>query len=219
MKMRYRFDGYLPIVVDIETGGFDPEKDALLEIAAFVIRREEGKFKPGELFHCHVEPFEGSNMDPEALAVNHIDPFHPFRFAIPEIKALEQLFQFVEQELKETQCRRALLVGHNAHFDLSFLQSAYRRSRLKQKNPFHTFTVLDTATLSGLAFGKTVLAKALHAAGIPFDINEAHSAIYDADRTAELFCRILNDFYFSNRKENYRKREENFLKSSSLPRN
>lgn len=199
-KLRYRFDGFLPVVVDVETGGFSADTDALLEIAAILIKYQDGQFKPAEMFHCHILPFEGAHIDPESLVVNHIDPYHPFRFAIIEKEAIQQLFQFINAALRENQCRRAVLVGHNAHFDLGFLKKAYQRSKLNEKNPFHSFTVFDTATLSGLAYGKTVLAKALRVAGIPFDVNEAHSAIYDAQSTAELFCRILNRFPYKPRR-------------------
>lgn len=194
--IRYRFDGFLPIVVDVETGGGNPQTDALLEVAAIVVEQNfEGRFYSGDLYHCHVKPFEGSHLNPESLAVNHItDPYHPFRFAIDEKEALEQLFDFVYQAVQKNRCRRAILVGHNAHFDLSFIHEAAKRCQIK-KIPFHTYTVFDTATLGGFIYGKTVLAKALMAARIPFDRNEAHSAIYDTERTAELFCKMLNDLH------------------------
>ncbi len=196
VALRNRFSGYLPIVIDIETAGVNPLKDALLEIAAIrIVLDDQGQLQPGELFACHVLPFEGANLDPVALEINRIDPFHPFRFAIDEKKALEGLFDFAEKAVKETGCRRAVLVGHNAHFDLSFIQAAMKRCKFK-KSPFHAFTCFDTATLSGVVFGKTVLAKALKHVGIPFDKNEAHSAIYDTKRTAELFCLIANRVQF-----------------------
>lgn len=192
-KMAYRFNGFLPIVVDVETGGSNSNTDALLEIAAFLIERdEEGLFSVGEMYHCHVKPFEGANLNPEALEVNRIDPYHPFRFAIDEEKALEELYAFVNKALETQQCRRAILVGHNAHFDLSFLQAAAKRVKVRHKDPFHRYTVFDTATLAGYIYGKTVLAKAMRSARIPFDRDQAHSAIYDAEKTAILFCKILN---------------------------
>lgn len=191
-KIKDRFDGYLPIVIDLETAGVNPLKHALLELAAVLLDfDEQGLLTPIKRFSCHILPFEGSVIDPAALAINRIDPYHPFRFAVSEQKALEEFFAFVHTALAETGCRRAVLVGHNAHFDLSFLQAALLRNRLK-KNPFHAFTCFDTATLSALMFGKTVLAKALRSAGIAFNKEEAHSAIYDAEKTAELFCYILN---------------------------
>ena len=193
--LKSRFDGFMPIVIDVETGGVTSSTDALLEIAAVLINMDDNhQLQPQQTFACHVLPFEGANLDPKALEINGIDPYHPFRFAIPEDEALSQLFNFAKTALQQNQCRRAVLVGHNAHFDLGFIRAAAKRCKIKQA-PFHSFTVFDTATLGGMAYGKTVLAKALKAAGIPFDKDQAHSAIYDAQCTAELFCRILNKFH------------------------
>ncbi len=193
-NIKSRFDGYLPVVLDVETTGTDSKKHALLEIAAMLLDfNGAGELTPQESFACHVEVFEGAVIDQEALEVNHIDPYHPFRFAIPEKQALTQLFSFVSDALKKYGCRRAILVGHNAHFDLGFIQAAGKRCKLSA-NPFHSFTVFDTATLAAVAYGKSVLAKALKVAGIKFDKNQAHSAIYDTEKTAELFCMIVNQF-------------------------
>lgn len=187
-----RFDGYLPIVIDVETAGLNPLTDALLEVAAVSVKIDENnQYIPWQTFSTHVTPFEGANINPEALEINKIDPYHPFRFDIDELKAITKLFEFTEKALVETKCRRAVLVGHNAHFDLSFLQAAMKRNKIN-KSPYHAFTCFDTATLAGLAYGKTILAKALKVAEIEFDRNQAHSALYDAERTAELFCDILN---------------------------
>ena len=191
--IRKRFDGFLPVVIDVETGGANAARDALLEIGAVLVDYDaDNRLVPTEEFSCHVEAFEGANLDPAAMAVNKIDPHHPFRFAIGELEAMTQLFDFIRDAVKKTQCRRAVLVGHNAHFDLSFIQAAAKRCKLHQ-SPLHRFTVFDTATLGALFFGKSVLAKALKAAKIDFDKNEAHSALYDAQKTAELFCQAIND--------------------------
>ncbi len=196
IPMKKRFDGYLPIVVDVETGGVNSLKDALLEIAAIPTKVDEtGLLTLDDTFSCHVVPFEGANLDPEALAINKIDPYHPFRFALEESDALKRFFEFCSKALKANECRRAVLVGHNAHFDLGFVRAAMKRCKIKN-SPFHAFTVFDTATLAGLAFGKTILAKALKAASIEFDKNKAHSAVYDTTKTAELFCKIINGMKF-----------------------
>lgn len=192
-KIKKRFDGFLPIVIDVETSGARAHTDALLEIAAFLVELDdEGKYVIGDFYHTHVEPFEGARIDPEAMAVNRITIEHPFRFAIPEEDALTGLFEFTREALKKHQCRRAILVGHNAHFDLGFLQATAKRCKLYNKNPYHNYTVFDTATLGAMFYGKSVLAKAIAAAKIEFNRDEAHSAVYDARKTAELFCGILN---------------------------
>lgn len=190
-RISQRFDGLLPIVLDLETGGVNYRTDALLEVAAICLQfNEKNELEQKDLFSCHIEPFEGARIDPKALEINRIDPYHPFRFAVAEREALEKLFEFINKELKENECKRAVLVGHNAHFDLYFLLEAIKRCKIK--NPFHAFTVFDTATLGGIFYKRTVLARAARAANIPFNKNEAHSAIYDAKVTAELFCKIVN---------------------------
>lgn len=187
-----RFRGYLPVVVDIETGGFNPQTDALLEISAVILHMDgEGWLRPARTLAHHVEPFPGANLEPASLEITGIDPYHPFRQALPEAEALKDIFRDVRLEMKATGCTRAILVGHNSAFDLNFLSAAVARNNLK-RNPFHPFSSFDTVTLSALAFGQTVLAQAVAAAGIAWDEREAHSAIYDAERTAELFCHIVN---------------------------
>ncbi len=187
-----RFRGFLPVVIDVETAGFDASSDALLEIAAVVIRMDDqGRVFGAPPVSAHVNPFPGAHLDEKALAFNGINPDSPLRGAIDERPALERIFKPVRQELRETGCKRAILVGHNAAFDLGFLNAAVERSGIK-RNPFHPFSTFDTVSLSGLAFGQTVLARAIAAAGIEWDAREAHSAIYDTLKTAELFCRIVN---------------------------
>lgn len=189
-----RFRGLLPVVVDVETSGLNPATDALLEIAAVTLTvNEEGKLQRDQTLAYQVEAFHGARIEPEALEITGIDPTQPLRFALPEAQALQRVFAMVRGELDKTGCYRAVLVGQNAWFDLSFLLAAVQRSGIRY-NPFHTFTTLDTATLSAVSLGETVLARAMRRARIPFDIREAHSAIYDAERTAELFCFIANKF-------------------------
>jgi ribonuclease T len=190
--MARRFRGFLPIVVDLETAGFNAKKDALLEIAAVTLTMDDqGNIHPKQTFACHVEPFAGANLDPKSLAFTGIDPFHPFRMAKPESEALQHIFQPVRRAIREQGCNRGILVGHNPSFDLGFLNAAVDRTGVK-RNPFHPFSSFDTATLGGLMYGQTVLSRAAEAAGLEWDEEQAHSAIYDAERTAELFCIMAN---------------------------
>ncbi|MDT8386373.1 MAG: ribonuclease T [Thiogranum sp.] len=191
-RLAGRFRGFLPVVVDVETGGFNCKRDALLEIAAVILDYDEnGQLQPVETFACHVEPFPGANLDEKSLEFTGIDPYHPFRFAKAEAEALRLIFQPIRKAVKESACTRAILVGHNPTFDLTFVNAAAERCQIK-RNPFHPFSSFDTATLAGLAYGQTVLARAAMAAGMEWDQSQAHSAKYDAERTAELFCLIVN---------------------------
>lgn len=187
-----RFRGFLPVVIDVETGGFIASTDAVLEVAATTVRMDEdGLLAVHRTYDFHIEPFAGANIEQSALDFTGIDPYHPFRKAVTEEAAMEELFNVIRKEIRDQQCTRAILVGHNAHFDAGFISAAAERCGIK-RNPFHPFSFFDTATLAGLAYGQTVLAKACAEAGIAFDNNEAHSAAYDAERTAELFCEIVN---------------------------
>jgi ribonuclease T len=190
-----RFRGFLPVVIDVETGGFHAATDALLELAAVVVEvTVDGRVRRGATHGWHVQPFEGARLDPASLEVTGIDPFHPLRQAIPERDALQRLFREVRHAIRNHNCRRAILVGHNAAFDLAFLNAAVARTGIK-RNPFHPFSCFDTATLAGVALGQTVLARATTVSGLDWDQRQAHSAIYDAEMTADLFCRICNDMH------------------------
>ncbi|MDX2506057.1 MAG: ribonuclease T [Gammaproteobacteria bacterium] len=190
-----RFRGFLPVVVDVETAGFNHKTDALLEVAATLLRMDE----QGDLFCCetyafNVEPFKGANLDESALKFTGINPYNPFRMNKPEDHVLREVFRPIRSELKATGCTRAILVGHNPTFDLNFLNAAIDRCQIK-RNPFHKFSTFDTVTLGGLAFGQTVLSRAAQAAGLEWDDSSAHSAKYDTEQTAELFCRIINRWH------------------------
>ncbi|MBL1377582.1 ribonuclease T [Zobellella iuensis] len=192
IQLHERFRGYYPVVIDVETGGFNARTDALLEIAAITLKMDRnGWLSPDQTFHFHVSPFEGANLEPAALAFTGIDPYSALRGAVSEHEALEQIFKGIRKGLKANQCQRAIVVAHNATFDHGFVMAAAERSGIK-RNPFHPFATFDTATLAGLALGQTVLAKACKTAGMSFDNKEAHSALYDTRKTAELFCLIVN---------------------------
>ncbi len=196
--MSRRFRGFMPVVVDVETGGFDARKDALLEVAAATLKMDDnGYIEIDEQISRHIMPFEGANMDPKSMEINGIDPYHPFRMAVDEHKALSEIFKFIRASLKKNQCKRAIMVGHNTTMDLSFVNAAAERCKIN-RNPFHPFSTFDTVSFAGLAYGQTVLSRAVQAAGIEWDSSQAHSASYDTLKTAELFCNIVNRWRKSN---------------------
>jgi ribonuclease T len=189
-----RFRGYLPVIIDIETAGFNAKKNPLLEIAAVIVEYDiHDNLHITEKHACNILPFKNAELDESALKFNGIDPYHPFRMAIEEADALSKIFKPIKQAVKRNECTRAILVGHNPAFDINFLNAAIERTKIK-RSPFHPFSCFDTATLGGLAYGQTVLAKIASAAGLEWDNEKAHSALYDAEQTAELFCRIINQW-------------------------
>ncbi|MDO4776680.1 MAG: ribonuclease T [Cardiobacteriaceae bacterium] len=187
-----RFRGFLPVVVDVETGGFDAKKDALLEVAAVLVNFDEKqRLVPVETIHYHVQPFKNANIDPESLKITGIDPYHPLRPALEEAKVADRFFAPIREYQKKQGCNRSILVGHNAQFDLGFVNALAERTKY-DRNPFHPFSALDTVSLGALAYGQTVLARIAREAGLEYDSSKAHSAKYDTELTAEIFCKIVN---------------------------
>ena len=191
--LKNRFRKYLPVVVDLETGGFDPEINAILEIAITLIEEEDNKLIVGDTYRHHIDPFEGSIVEEKSLEFTKIKLDHPLRNGINEKDALNDLFKIINKTKNKYECSRAILVGHNAHFDSSFLAAAYKRNNIK-KTPFHKFSLIDTVSLGVLATGQTVLARICDELGIDYDNDEAHSAAYDTAVTAKVFCSIVNNF-------------------------
>lgn len=215
--MARRFRGYLPVAIDVECGGFHAATDALLEIAAVLIDMDnDGVLRRGVTHSFHVKPFEGARLDPAALSITGIDPFHPLRPALPERDALQRVFREIRHAVRAYNCRRAILVGHNAAFDLGFLNAAVTRADVK-RNPFHPFSCFDTATLAGAALGQTVLAKAVTVAGLDWDAGSAHNARYDAERSADLFCLVCNRLRDSHHAAEERARALGWVSSAVDP--
>jgi ribonuclease T len=187
-----RFRGFFPVVIDVETAGFNKDTDALLEIAATTLKMDdEGVLSLDQTLHFHVKPFEGANIEQAAIEFNGIDPFSELRGAEDEDVVIKEICKMVRKAQKAAGCSRSVVVAHNAAFDHGFLNAAIERNKIK-RTPFHPFVSFDTTSLAGLALGQTVLAKACRTAGIEFDNSQAHSALYDTERTAELFCFIVN---------------------------
>ena len=187
-----RFRGFFPVVIDVETAGFNKDTDALLEIAATTLKMDDkGVLSLDQTLHFHVKPFEGANIEQAAIEFNGIDPFSELRGAESEDVVIKEICKMVRKAQKAAGCSRSVVVAHNAAFDHGFLNAAVERNNIK-RTPFHPFVSFDTTSLAGLALGQTVLAKACRAAGIEFDNSQAHSALYDTERTAELFCYIVN---------------------------
>ena len=189
-----RFRGYYPVIVDIETAGFNPQTDAMLELAGTTVTlNDQGQLCPLETYSYKIQPFAGANLEASSLAFTGIDPFCPERQAMDEKIALNELFKALRKDQKAHDCQRCVLVAHNAAFDNGFLSAAITRTRHK-RSPFHPFVTFDTTTLSGLMLGKTVLSEACELFGLGFDKDKAHSADYDSKITADLFCAMINRF-------------------------
>ena len=194
MLLNQRFRKYLPVVVDLETGGFDPINNAILEIAVTLIgQNDKYKLVVLDTHRYHIDPYKDLIVEQESLDFTKIKLDHPLRKAVSEKEALTELFKIINKAKSEYSCSRAILVGHNAHFDLAFIKESIKRNNIK-KSPFHPFSVLDTVSLGAMHTQQTVLARVCESLSIDYDSNEAHSAAYDAEITAKVFCNIINLF-------------------------
>ena len=189
--MARRFRGFLPVVVDVETSGFDPQRHGVLEFAALTLRFDEDNLVIDTRHRWPVRPFAEALIDPNSMRVHGIDLNDPSRGAITEAEAMKQLFKLVRTNIKHHGCHRGILVAHNAAFDAAFLRCAAGRATAK-RDPFHMFSTIDTAALAAVAYGHTVLQEVCARADIPYDKHQAHNALYDAERCALLFCDIVN---------------------------
>ncbi|SVB78166.1 uncharacterized protein METZ01_LOCUS231020 [marine metagenome] len=191
--LKDRFRKFLPVVVDLETGGFNSKKNAILEIAIQLIDFKNDKLILGDSLRYHIQPSSDLLVEQESLDFLKLDLNNPLRMPVNEGFALKELFKFINKQKKKYECTRAILVGHNAFFDHRFLFEACKRNNIK-KSPFHPFSLIDTVSLGVLATRQTVLARICKELNIPYDDNEAHSATYDANVTAQVFCKIFNQY-------------------------
>ena len=87
--MSKRFRGYLPVVIDVECGGFNAATDALLEVAAVLLDfNANGQLVRESTHFYRVVPFAGANLEESALKFTGINPHHPLRIAHPELQVL-----------------------------------------------------------------------------------------------------------------------------------
>jgi ribonuclease T len=189
-----RFRGFLPVVVDLETGGLDATQSAILELAYSIPERApDGRWRAGPVRDFQIAPFSGAVISDASLKLTGINLDDPRRAPQSEAKVFATLQADIAHALTVTGCKRAILVGHNTHFDLHFLLAMGRRLGVSE-SPFHPFCVLDTVTLGVLLYGHTVLARCVPAAGLEFVNRDAHSAAYDCLKTSELFVAVLNQY-------------------------
>jgi ribonuclease T len=191
MKFSDRFRGYLPVVVDLETGGFSNTVNPILELACTFLQWQDDEISLGDQHCWNVTPFANSEIDPASLRITGIDLDDPDRQHFDEKVVLGEFFKLVRTKMKADGCHRAIMVAHNASFDQGFINTSCIRTGIK-RSPFHPFSSLDTASLAAVAYGHTVLSESCRRAGLAFDASKAHSAAYDAERTAQLFCHMVN---------------------------
>jgi DNA polymerase III epsilon subunit-like protein len=172
------------LVVDTETGGLNPETDALLSVGLVdwcdgAVRRQTEILVDAEGLRC----------DPKALAVNGIDLDVHHAYSVPRAYAAKQIQDF---------CRpmgRPILAGHNVQFDIGFIRRLFTPETLRMTfshrvmDTLQVLLFLGHAGLVPLEIAK--LDQAMAHFGLTMPPSTRHTALGDALVTAELYTRLL----------------------------
>ena len=163
------------VVFDTETTGLSPERDEIVQIGA--VRLVGGRRIEGEAFETLVDP--GRPIPPASTRVHGIDDAAVA--GAPSIAEAGRAFHgFAEG---------AVLVAHNAPFDLAFLR---RHAGAMGRDFDHP--VLDTVLLSAAVFGEGVphtLDAIAERLGVAIDPAARHTAMGDAAATADVLLHLI----------------------------
>lgn len=163
------------VVFDTETTGLQPHKDEIVQIGA--VRVVKSKIVPGEQIDILVDP--GMKIPPASTKVHGVTD--AMVFGAPKIVPASQTLHGFATD--------AVLVAHNAPFDMAFLHNHEKDAGLVWDHP-----ILDTVLLSAVLFGRTEV-HTLDALCDRLDVvippELRHTALGDAHATAEVLCKML----------------------------
>ena len=92
MELSERFRGYLPVVLDLETGGFDHQVNPILELACCFVQMQDDRLSIKGQESWNVQPVDGMVVEPASLKVTGIDLDDPHRDAMDEASVLKDFF-------------------------------------------------------------------------------------------------------------------------------
>lgn len=163
------------VVFDTETTGLDPGADEIVQIGA--VRAVNGRLVAGETFDTLVDP--GRPIPPASSRVHGVTD--ELVAGAPDVPTAVRRFHAF--------ARDAVLVAHNAPFDLAFLRRREGELGIALDNP-----VLDTVLLSAAVFGEAET-HALDAIAERLDVRiegaARHTAMGDAAATAAVLLKLI----------------------------
>lgn len=159
------------VVFDLETTGFSPVKDKIIEIGA--VKVEQGKIT--DKFSTFVDP-----KVPIPFQITQLTSItDEMVMDAPDIETvLPEFLEFIKD---------AVLVAHNASFDVGFIEQNCRR-----QNIILDFTSVDTVAMARILlptlskFKLNIVANALH-----ISLENHHRAVDDAKATADIFIKFI----------------------------
>ncbi|WP_243612017.1 3'-5' exonuclease [Shimia aestuarii] len=163
------------VVFDTETTGLLPHKDEIVQIGA--VRVVNGRIVPGEEINQLVNP--GMPIPPASTKVHHVT--NAMVADAPLIDtAASDFHKFAGG---------AVIVAHNAPFDMAFLKRHGKRLGLAWDHP-----IIDTVLLSAVLFGASethTLDALCDRLGVTIPPHLRHTALGDAQATAEVLCKMI----------------------------
>ena len=163
------------VAFDSETTGLSTETDAVVQLGA--VRVLNGRIVEGEVLDTYVDP--GRPIPPASTVVHHVTDADVA--GAPDVATAGRALHGF--------CRDAVLVAHNAPFDLAFLRRAEEETGVTWDHP-----VLDTVLLSAIVFGTTevhTLDALCDRLGIAIPPELRHTALGDARVTAEALVKLI----------------------------
>jgi len=173
-----RIEDTLFTVVDLETTGFDPGKDRIVQMAAVVV---DGKGTVVDSWDTVVRPESPEHYEHGAEHVHGISR-EMVEKGMPLRDALHRIWSFTEGRV---------FTAHNARFDISFLEAESRRVGMDKKVEWH----VDTLQLARMADQERSRKHSLQALCEHYGIERerAHEAMSDARATATILTKLLQE--------------------------
>ena len=189
------------VYIDTETTGFDPKKNALIQIG--FIYEEDGKVIGRKTYN--IKPWEGCEWNPDAIEKTGITPEIAATYQDSK-EAFNHFTRVLGKYINRyDKADKAFFVGYNAKFDEEFIRDWFIRNAETERdkqfgNGYGCFFWTPCVDVMQFALFRTMGSRAsfpnfqlgtvCQALGIEFNEEDAHDALYDITKTRELLLKL-----------------------------